>query len=97
MAMTIEGLIAGLQADIKAGYYTKDDVLVVDWFSFQDIQRVSDDMTCDVDVIMSESRAREIWEKAVERIDMEIDYYDSEQINHIILEEVEKNGEGNFS
>lgn len=86
MAMTIEGVIAGLQADVAAGYFKMDDVLVIDWFSFRDVQRKLSDF--DDDKKMSDDTAREIWEDAVEEIDIRLDWYDTDDVNAIIASKV---------
>ena len=94
MAMSIKDVIAGLQGDVAAGYFTMDDVLVIDWFSFRDVQRTADDFSeDDNDNGMDDATARKLWEVSVDRIDTELEWFEGEQINEIIQEVVNKNGQ----
>ena len=79
MAMTVQMVIDGLRADIQLGRYKADDVLVIDWFSYHDIERLASDE----DIEMSEDKAREIWAQAVEQIDIQLDWYEPDAIRHV--------------
>lgn len=88
MAMTIRNVIDGLMADVKAGVYDEDDVLVVDWFSYHDVEQRVIDM--EDEKPLSPEQARAIWLKCVEQIDYELDVYDTSDINSVITEIVEE-------
>lgn len=87
MAMTIRQMIDGLMADVKAGIYNEDDVLVVDWFSYHDVEQRILDM--EDENIPTQERLKEIWAKCVEQIDYELDEFHTSEINNLITEVVE--------
>lgn len=86
MAMTVQMVIDGLRADIELGRFKPDDVLVIDWFSYHDVERLASDE----DIKMSEDEAREIWVDAVEQIDVQLDWYESDAIGHIVAAKIEE-------
>jgi hypothetical protein len=82
MAMTIQNVIDGLRADIELGRYKPDDVLVIDWFSYHDVLRVVNDY--EEGRVISDDKARTIWEGCVDAIDTQLDQYETEAINNVI-------------
>jgi len=82
MAMTVQMVIDGLRADIELGNYKADDVLVIDWFSFHDVHRVVDDY--EEGRVISDDKARTIWEGCVDAINTQLDQYETEAINNVI-------------
>ena len=85
MAMTVQNVIDGLRADIELGRFKADDLLVIDWFSYHDIQRTAE-------TFENDDEARKLWEKTVERIDVQLDWFDKDQIDDLIQEMVDANG-----
>lgn len=77
--MLVSRLIEILQEQIERGYLRADDDLVVDWFSYDDVNRVAGHY----DTPISDDEARSIWRECVDDID-DMDCYDTEVINSYI-------------
>lgn len=88
MAMTVENVIACLRADVEMGRYKADDLLVIDWFSYHDVQRIVLDY--DEENNMPDEKARGVWEECAEQIDMQLDQFETEAVNWVITGVVEK-------
>ncbi len=83
--MLVSRLIEVLQEQIDKGYLKPDDELVVDWFSYDDVNRVAGHY----DTPISDDEAREIWVECLEEID-DYDCYDVELMNDCIDRVVSK-------
>jgi hypothetical protein len=77
--MLVGRLIEVLQEQVEGGYLKLDDDLVVDWFSYDDVNRVAGHY----DTPITDDEARSIWAECVEEID-NFDTYDVEVINNCI-------------
>lgn len=77
--MLVSRLIEVLQEAIEGGYLKADDDLVVDWFSYDDVNRVAGHYETEI----SDDEVRSIWAECVEEID-DFDTYDVEVINNCI-------------
>lgn len=83
--MLVSRLIEVLQEQIERGYLRADDELVVDWFSYDDVNRVAGHY----DTPISDDEAREIWAECVDEIN-DYENYDTELINDCVDDYVSK-------
>jgi len=77
--MLVSRLIEVLQEQIDNGWLKPDDELVVDWFSYDDVNRVAGHY----DTPFTDDEIREMWAECVNEID-DMDCYDPEVINSYI-------------